>query len=229
MDAAWIISYARRLTWGVSESQIDNDYMLIVLNKAYKDLYKRVVNLDKNYFWDRWTTNIIEDQYEYSLLKPVAGTYGIFKPEKLRIKYNSDDDFIDVDFRDWDNMTETPEWYAVNQSTESPFAIITDNKYFHIFPTPTEAVTGWLIFEWAKQPYDLAIDSEETEILIDSLYNELLAYMMCPTIYKEQWLLDRKNDSLQEAELEIQKAFKSMWILTTKVIRWRRPDLEDLE
>ena len=46
--------------------------MLTVLNKSYKDLYKRVVNLDKNYFWDRWTADIVEDQYEYSMLSPVA-------------------------------------------------------------------------------------------------------------------------------------------------------------
>lgn len=229
MDAAWIISYARRLTWGVSVSQISDTNMLTILNKAYKDYYKKIVNLDKNYFWDRWTADVVEDQYEYSLSSPVSGTYGIFKPEKLRIKYKDDNDFVDVDFTDWDNLTETPEYYAKSQSTESPFAIITDNKFIHIFPTPTEGVVWGLLIEGGKQPYDLAIDSTESEILIDPMYHEVLVYMMRPWIYAELSLFDKKNDSLQEAEMETQKSFKSMWILTTKAIRCKRPDLEFLE
>jgi hypothetical protein len=65
----------------------------------------------------------------------------MFKPEKMRIKYKSTNDFVDVDFKDWDNLEAIPEFYAESQSTESPFAIITDTKYVHIFPTPTVNVT----------------------------------------------------------------------------------------
>lgn len=229
MNAAAIISYARRLTWGVSTSQISDTLMLDILNKAYKDFYKKVVNIDRNYFWDRRTTNIVANQYEYALTRPSGTTYGIFKPEKLRIKYVSTDDFIDVEFKDWDTMTETPEYYATNQSEEEPFAVITDNKYIHIYPTPTANVTWGLLIEGAKMPYDITTTSLETEILIDPIYHEVIAYMMRPSIYAEMSLFDKKNDSLQEAELEIQKALKSMWILTTKAIRCKRPDLEHLE
>lgn len=229
MNSAWIISYARRLCGWVSVWQVSDAVMLDLLDKSYKDFYKRIVNLDKNYFWDRRTTNIVDDQYEYEMTKPTTIAYGIFKPENLRIKYTTTSDFIDVFLTDWDTMTETPEWYAVNQSTEDPFAVITDNKYLHIFPTPTVNVTGGLLIEWAKQPYKLTISSTESEILIDPLYHEVIAYMMCPSIYKEMVLIDKKNDALQEAELEVNKALKSMWILKTKVIRCKRPDLSELE
>ena len=40
-----------------------------------------------------------------------------------------------------DFMKETPEWYAVNQSKDEPFAVITDNNYINIFPTPDVNVT----------------------------------------------------------------------------------------
>lgn len=228
MNSTGIISYARSLT-NISQWQIDNTSALIILNKAYKDFYKKIVNLDKNYFWDRRTSNIVDWQYEYSILSPSAWVYGIFKPEKLRIKYTSTSDFINVTFTDWDMLTETPEWYAVNQSKEEPIAVITDNKFVHIFPTPDANVTGWLLIEGAKQPYELTISSTENEILIDPLYHEVIAYMMCPSMYKETSLLDKKNDALQEAELEINKALKSMWLNTTNVVRWRRPDLSWLE
>jgi hypothetical protein len=60
----------------------------------------------------------------------------MFKPEKLRIKYTSTSDYIDVEFKDWDTLEETPERYATNQSKDEPFAIITDTNFIHIFPTP---------------------------------------------------------------------------------------------
>lgn len=229
MDAAWIISYARRLCGWVSEWQVSNTIMVDLLDKSYKDFYKKIVNLDKNYFWDRRTAAIVDNQYEYEMMKPDGTDYGIFKPENVRIKYTSTSDFVDVFLTDWDAMTQTPERYAVNQSKDEPFAVITDNKYLHIFPTPTENVTGGLILEWAKQPYKLTLSSIENEMLIDPLYHETIAYMMCPSIYKEMVLIDKKNDALQEAELEINKALKSMGILKTKVIRCKRPDLSSLE
>jgi len=203
--------------------------MLDILDKWYKDFYKKIVNLDKSYFWDRRTTDVVANQYEYELTKPSGTTYGIFKPENIRIKYTTTSSLNDIFITDWNTMTWTPEDYAVDTSTEEPFAIITDTKYIHIFPTPTVNVDGWLLIEGAKQPYKLTISSTESEILIDPLYHEVIAYMMCPSIYKEMVLIDKKNDALQEAELEINKALKSMWILTTKVIRCKRPDLSELE
>jgi hypothetical protein len=47
---------------------------------------------------------------------------------------------MDVTFVDRNNIEETSEQYALNQSTDMPVAIITDNKYIHIFPTPTTSV-----------------------------------------------------------------------------------------
>jgi hypothetical protein len=49
--------------------------MVDFLNVAYKDFYKKIVNLDKNYFWDRWTTNVVADQYEYSILQPTGSVF----------------------------------------------------------------------------------------------------------------------------------------------------------
>jgi len=120
-----------------------------IFNKAYRSFYKRIVDLDKNYFWDRWTSDVEEDQYEYALAQPdsTAPSYGLFKPENIRIKYNDDDDYVDVFLTDWDVLDNTPEFYAKSQPKSNPIGIITDTKYIHIFPTPTEGVDDGLIFE----------------------------------------------------------------------------------
>lgn len=75
MNASQIISFARKLCKGVSASQISDVEMETVLNKAYKDFYKKIVDLDKNYFWDRWTADVVDDQYEYSISQPSGSTY----------------------------------------------------------------------------------------------------------------------------------------------------------
>ena len=229
MNASQIISFARKLSKWVSASQLNPQEMEVVLNKAYKDFYKKIVDLDKNYFRDQWTADVAIDQYEYSIAQPWWATFGMFKPEKIRIKYSSTSDFVDLTFQEWDNLTETPEYYAVNQSKEDPFVIITDRKYIHIFPTPDVSVTWWLIFEWAKKPYDLTESSDENDILIDPLYHDALAYMMVPIIEKEKWNIADKNDAIMEAEKELNNALKSMWVLTTKALRGKRPNLSEFE
>lgn len=229
MNVAWLISWTRTKCGWLTTNQISDPTMLLIADRSYKELYKVIVNLDKNYFWDRRTANLVANQYEYSTKKPTAWVYGIFKPENLRIKYTATGDFIDVFLTDWDVLTETPEWYAVNQSTEEPFAIITDNKYIHIFPTPTVNITWWLIIEWAKQPYDLTISTTEDEILIDPIYHDTLISMMIPLVRQERLQIDKKNDALVDSEREVQKALRSMWLLKTKVIRCKKPNLTNLE
>jgi hypothetical protein len=112
------------------------------LNKAYKDFYQRIVSLDKNYFWDQWTTDVIQDQFEYAILQPnpSTNTFGQYKPEGIRIKYPNSTKFTDVFLTDWDALDYTPEWLAENQPKLNPLAVITDTRYVHIFPTPKDTV-----------------------------------------------------------------------------------------
>lgn len=235
MNAAKIINYARFLAGGVSESQISTDgagiNMEDILNKAYRGFYKRIVDLDKNYFWDRWEADTVEDQYEYSLMQPDSSVprYWLFKPENIRIKYKDDFDYVDVFLTDWDALEHTPEYLAKNQDTSNPIGILTDTKYVHIFPTPTESVTDGLIFEWAKKPYDLDKDSAEEEILIDPLYHETIAYMMIPDIENAKSNFDKIAIAQQIADIEQLKALRSMGVLKTKAIRARSKDLSHLE
>lgn len=229
MSSLEIISFARIIGKKVPENLISNDEMLVFLNDAYSDFYDSIVSLDRNYFWDKWTTSTIANQYEYSILKPETGVVGIGKPEKIRIKYSSTDEFVDVEFRDWDSLEYTPEEYAEKQPKDKPFAIITDTNYFHIFPTPLVAVEGGLILEWAKEPYELTLASADSDILIKEKYHKVIAYMMLPAINFAKGYVDEKNDAINTADMKLRKALKSMGLLTTKVIRAKIKDLSHLE
>lgn len=229
MNVQSIVTLARALSWNVSTNMVSDTEIVSFFNKAYKGFYNKIVRLDRNYFWDSWKTSTVANQFEYDLKKPSDGSYGIFKPEKIRIKYASTGEYKDVEFKDWDSLIETPEFYAENQSVDSPFAIMTDTRYFHIFPTPTVAVSDWLIVEGAKKPYDLTISDGESEILIDPQYHETIAYLICPLIEKKRANIDGKNDAINEADKEVNESLKSMWLLTTKVVRAKIADLSWLE
>jgi hypothetical protein len=147
MNAASIISLARKMTGNTSENSVSTTDAVTMLNKAYKDFYKKIVALDRNYFWDRWTASTVANQYEYTFKDANSPTFGIYKPENIKIKYTDTSEFKNVEFRDWDSLEETAEYYAEKQPVDEPFAIITDDKYFHIFPTPKISVTNGLVLE----------------------------------------------------------------------------------
>ncbi len=231
MDAAAIIDLARILTWCTTEGQLSNTDAVVFLNKAYRDFYNRIVSLDKNYFRDNWTADIVADQSEYSFKQPTTDEFGMNKPENVRIKWDelTGSEFYDVFLTDWDALTRTPERYEINQSKGEPIWIITDRRYIKIFPTPTVEVEWGLIFEWAKVPYDLDIASVESDILIDPLHVDVLAYIMMPMIYEYKTQIDLAQNAEAKAERQIQRALRQMWVLKTKAIRASVPRREELE
>lgn len=235
MTGAEIIDLAKVLSWGISE--IGTADMSTLLNMAYKDFYQRILSLDKNYFWDKWTADVVEWQSEYSFLESdwATNTFWFKKPEKIRIKYYGDTYFKPVFLTDWDNLTETPERYAENQSPDKPIGIITDTKYVEIYPTPLTSdtenwnVTGGLIFEWAKEPYGVDSNSVESDFLISPLYHEVIAWIMRDMMLdyrketSESWVAEAK------AERKVLRALKQMGVLKTGAIYWHVKPNRNLE
>ena len=74
MTAAEMISLLRRQTQTTS-NMIDDDTLASYLDIVHKKIYKKIVNLDKNYFRQRRTSNLVADQTEYSLKLPSAGVF----------------------------------------------------------------------------------------------------------------------------------------------------------
>jgi hypothetical protein len=65
-----IIDLVKTLT-STTDAMISDTEMLGYLNIEYKKIYYKIVDLDKNYFWNRWNADLIANQNEYSLLDPV--------------------------------------------------------------------------------------------------------------------------------------------------------------
>ena len=81
---AQIIQLVRNRTKTTINMISDND-MLIYLNIYYKRLHAKIVNIDKNYFWQSWKSNLVQGQSEYTLLDSdtATNTFGQYKIETV--------------------------------------------------------------------------------------------------------------------------------------------------
>lgn len=59
MITAEMITMLRDQAAKLTTTMITTVEALRYLNFSYKKVYKSIVKLDKNYFWQRWTSNIV--------------------------------------------------------------------------------------------------------------------------------------------------------------------------
>jgi hypothetical protein len=55
------------LETNTSKAELSYDDALVVFNELYRQVWKRIVNQDKDFFWTYWTTDIQADVNEYAI------------------------------------------------------------------------------------------------------------------------------------------------------------------
>ena len=184
MDYTDITKIARDLA-GVSQDNSDfsDANLLVYVNKNYhklEDTIRRYIN--KKYFYNIFTANLVDDQSEYSIPE---WALDVLRVERY-IEWVWYKELARNDVR-WQNST-----YPESITDDNYYEFI-DNSIF-LYPTPTEAVEDWLKVEATIRLDDLAIDSEETDIfprhkeLIS--YHDILWEMTAQDILKQQQKFD---------------------------------------
>lgn len=230
MTVAQIIDFIRGLK-KPTVSMIDDATLLLYINQVYPKIYKKVVDLDKNYFWGRWSANLVSGQSQYSLVQPDTGTstFGQWSIEKVGVKYNEDDEtFTTAQLVSFDRLDKDLSWYEVNASEYEPFAIVASKSMF-IYPTPETSVSAWLKFEWAKKPYPLLLTSDSDDILLPEEYHDLIWWGVVPYLYHEREMIGEKNDAIQEYERRLREMQEDLTNITTTYLYKSRQDLSYLE
>ena len=207
------------------------------MNIAYKDFWVDIVDLDKNYGWDKWTTDIVSDRNEYILKQP-DGTkpdrkdkWGMEKIETVSIKYDTTDvDFDLCDITDYDYLDFNIEYYEENQPQDDPFVIISDNSIF-VYPTPDTNVTNGLELQGIRSPFDLdATTTSSLDILVPKAHREVIAIGMKQYAYAKRMLLNEKNDAIMEYKDAKKKALMQLSTRkTTPTFLRKAEDLSHLE
>lgn len=187
------------------------------MNIAYHDLVETIKNeVDPDFYYDYWTTNLVADQNEYVMATPDNDEIGMDKISQIGIKYNTTDTVYSlVRFNDPVNLIRTPEWYEANQSQSDPFYLIRDNSVF-IYPTPDTSVTSGLRIHGISTPIDLVSGWAESTVRIPRQFHEGIAIGARRNVYARRAKPDMETDSINKFN-----AFKQ------QMVKWLRERISE--
>lgn len=182
---------------GVTSSQVPDATTLGFVNLAYHDIEEIIRNeIDEDYFYDYFTTDTKLDQSEYNfaLIAPTSTAQGILKIIGVGIKYRTNDtDYINVRAYGSGSLSNTPEWFARNQSQSDPFYIYKDNSLF-IYPYPDNngntalnagdtVITNGLRVHCSVSLIDLVSGGAESTVKIPRNHHKAIALKAATYIY----------------------------------------------
>ena len=211
MDVQSIKQFALS-SWYSTDMQISDSDFLIYLNIERNKLASTIKNDVKNdFFYEKFTTDIVANQNEYSFEKSLPSQEWIERILSVEIKQN--DQWKRLIY--WDNTN-----YDIPLDKLQVYDYwmydIKDSSIF-IYPTPTESVTDWLIAQVLTTLKDVTINSPEDDILW--WHSELrwqhyiLWIWVRKHVFQAKALYQEKDKAIEEYNYEIQKMVSSL--------RWR--------
>lgn len=184
MNVAQMIAQMRRKA-KVNTTQYSDADALIDLNTLKDETWSAIVSsTDQSYNWERWETDTVALQGEYSLSLVAYNTAGTKVLSEVEITYDSttfDDTgsltYIKAARVDPTSLPNSWEWYEENQSNGAPIYYIADNSIF-IAPVPrsTEAGTDYLRLTGIRKIADWTTSTAEADMRLPVDQASLLVY-----------------------------------------------------
>lgn len=215
MDLSAIFSMARDLWYVSNVDKYTDANLLKYANVVYHQLENKIVSdVNEDYFYEIWTTDLVAWQNEYTFEPSTATAQGMKKLERLEIKWSVDDDY----FKEVNPWTTNNTWYATDElevklDKLNAFFQIRDSSIF-IFPKPTENVNNGLRLTSIVNLVDLTVN--DTEILIFPQHSELrqyhpiIAFWIVPFIFRIQGKPNDAQIAQNYYEIESQKMIKEI-------------------
>jgi len=180
------------------EADLSNTTLITYLNTAYKWIVSSITELDENYFWQKFLTDSVVDQSEYSLPSNWEKVFKAF------IKYNSSDNFVECKYF-WDVNTDKDDSYLQeNCSEENPIFQIKDESIF-IYPAPNAVIINSIKLYATQIPDNLAVDWVEASIEIKPKYHDVLWMWTLPFIFARLGMFNEMRTAQQNFELRKQQ------------------------
>ena len=178
----------------VSEADISDEEMLEYLNFVYHDVFNiATMFVGKSTTWQEYTTDLVAGQREYTLQEEVRDgdePYRINATRKvLTVSYREAPGWKYKKVRkvDLDSLRNDAEYY--NQTGE--FWFRADTRSLFIYPIPRVTIIDGLKVTGSYVPFDLLIDDEEIDILLEKQFHQMLLYGFCANVAEEKALYDK--------------------------------------
>lgn len=200
MDVSNIITLSRNQT-GTSAGQISDSDYLNYLNIIYKDVFNRLSVNSRKYTWQSYLTDIVANQSEYILPKPVSDEWNGGLQLVLNVFYDKKkiplyDTSLYDSHKDLVDKNKKPCW------------ILRDGSIF-IIPIPDKDIEAGLYIEWKYVPVDLELTSTNDEIKLSPEYHNILVKWLNSLVFGEKQVYDKQqlrewyfNQAVQQMQVE---------------------------
>ena len=208
-----LLSLVRYQTY-VTSWQMDDDELMIYLNMAYHDLENTIVtDVDENFFYQKWKTNLIDWQNEYTFQESSATSEWFKKILQIEVRRDEDqDDYVVLPHKNIQLFNSARDVLESITPESWGFYDIKDSSIF-IYPTPTEDVANGLILSGTVNLIDLTT-TNDAEIYIFPDHTDLRQFIPLIALWAKQYvyqargMLNEKNDAKNEFEIEKRKMVK---------------------
>ena len=224
MTVSEIIWLARTLTH-TTPTQVTDTVALQYLNIVYHNIENTIItDVNEDYFWDKFTTDLIDWQNEYVLQTASFSSNWVRKVLDVEVKYTNAQPYYQwIDWNSLSNFKYTEDYLRDNLSKDSAFFELREWSLF-IYPKPTETVTNWLRLNAIVTLPDLAITDTEDKIFPhqSSLrdFHYLIAIGMKQYIYSQQREFWEKDNAAQEYAVEKAKMINFINDRYAKPVEW---------
>ena len=214
MDVNGIMDMSRTLTHS-NDTQVPNATAIDYLNIVYSKVASRIISeIDEDFFWDEFLTDSVASQNEYVMAIPTATTVWMKKIQRVEIKWASNDSYKSLVNSDTiSNYNDSTGDLNANLGISNAFYEVKDGSVF-VYPNTTEVITDAVKIQATVTLIDLVIWWTATTIFPNSQdlreYHYLLATWMKQFIYGNKWLINEKNDSINEFETELNRVINSL-------------------
>lgn len=218
------------LNTSTNNANLPEATLLTITNVTYRDLINIIVSeVNEDFFYDEWTTELTANQREYSFPVRTANTPWLKKITGVWVKYKSTDDYFTITTpTKFSNLTRDPTFFVEGQPNSKPFFTVADKSLF-LYPTPTTTIASWLILYWISDPINLVQSDVESAIKIPIDYHHILVLGNEYRIYKARKMTNEKNDALIEYKNELRKMVTELSDRIIRPLESELPYLTNLE
>lgn len=205
----------------VVNTQFSDESLLPFLNMVYHRVENEIVSsIGEDYFTSVFYTNTVAWQERYQR------DWDFKKILELAIKWKDTDEYYTV-LKQSDNRKDY--YYDDRDAVGDNMYYTISWEYLNIYPTPTDAVVQGIKVTAVKN-----LDDLETSTLSSSIYpwhpelknmHSVLVTWLKQYIYQVKWDTNRKNDALNEFELELSKTITGLKFKNWEVMEIEAPHL----
>jgi len=215
MNVAKVLERARRI-FNCSTSQYTDAQMLDDLNVVKDNLWTSLISIANEWYgWQKWTTNLVAGQWEYTTAEITSTTEWTLKLDWVSVCYNgkmydwtTNLIYIPCKLVPYNSLKYDWSYYENTQDATQPIYTVKDNSYM-IAPLPKTTIGNGIQLTWVRNLVDYTLSTTDLKIPLN--YQEILVDGLWPYCYSQKVMKQEEIQARQEYERRRDITIQRLW------------------